>query len=637
MLRPLYDYAMRYQLLPPPGMVKKTVKAWVCLGANGTFLGVRQDGEDEYFCPDIGSLANGKDKCNVLVEKYEVVFWKDTPESKVEQREEGKKPKDNTLKHRYFLASLQQAAQKVPELSVCVHLLEDETCCEQVRQELLRLKLKPSDRVSFEIAGTPIVEIPEVQEWWREFRQQFAQHGAAESLCLITGEKTMPVATLPPIKGLLQVGGHGRGDALFCFDKPAFCSYGLKQSANAPVSAEPIDAVKAALDHLMSSETLSPTLAGMRFVHWFDSYVPLESDLIKQAVGGNSENHENQEEEQLIEDADEYNDEESDETVEVPSNPDAERDIPAKRLVSIESGEAATAIPASTQYYILLLSGVKGRARIHSYDHGNYGELEKNIQQWRNDLQMVDLGGTGFTKINSLKAMMIRLKPKRKSKKSETKKEFFERMRKELSGITPAVLHAILTDSMLPDSVAVRALRYIRNQMASASEEDKHAPVPDAMCCQWLKVWLIRKNNRKEGVIEAMYQAENTNVAYRCGAWVAVYASMQQFAMRDVQAGIVQRYYASACQMPALVLGQLSILSVPHQDKIKGDYLKMYLEMLDKVTCDIGEIPTMLNLKQQAYFALGYRQMTAELNRKRNELWKLKKEQKAAAETDEEE
>ena len=49
MLKPLYDYAMRYQLLPPPGMVKKTVKAWVCLGANGMFLGVRQDGEDEYF------------------------------------------------------------------------------------------------------------------------------------------------------------------------------------------------------------------------------------------------------------------------------------------------------------------------------------------------------------------------------------------------------------------------------------------------------------------------------------------------------------------------------------------------------------------------------------------------------------
>lgn len=633
MLRPLYDYAMRYQLLPPPGMVKKTVKAWVCLGANGTFLGVRQDGEDEYFCPDGGSLTHG-DKCNVLVEKYEIVFWKEVQQEEIESNEENKKPQRKMLKHQFYLDSLQLAAQKVPELSTCVRLLEDEICCEQVRQELIRLKIKPSDTVSFEIAGTPIVEIPKVQEWWREFRQQFARHGAAESLCLITGERTTPVATLPLITGFQEVGGNG-SLPLFCFDKAAFRSYGLKQSANAPVSAESIDAVKAALDHLMSSETLSPTLAGMRFVHWFDCYVPAECDPMQQALDGDPKN---QGTEQQTEDDDGYDDdEEFDETVEAPSNPDAERDIPAKRLVSIESGEAATAIPASTQYYILLLSGVKGRARIHSYDHGNYGELEKNIQQWRNDLQMVDLGGTGFTKINSLKAMMIRLKPKQKSKKSETKKEFFERMRKELSGITPAVLHAILTDSMLPDSVAVRALRYIRNQMASASEEDKHAPVPNAMCCQWLKVWLIRKNNRKEGVIEAMYQAENTNVAYRCGAWVAVYASMQQFAMRDVQAGIVQRYYASACQMPALVLGQLSILSVPHQDKIKGDYLKMYLEMLDKVTCDIGEIPTMLNLEQQAYFALGYRQMTAELNRRLNEMRKVKKEQKAAAETDEEE
>ncbi len=628
MLRPLYDYAMRYQLLPPPGMVKKTVKAWVCLGANGTFLGVRQDGEDEYFCPDGGSLTHG-DKCNVLVEKYEIVFWKEVQQEEIESNEENKKPQRKMLKHQFYLDSLQLAAQKVPELSTCVRLLEDEICCEQVRQELIRLKIKPSDTVSFEIAGTPIVEIPKVQEWWREFRQQFARHGAAESLCLITGERTTPVATLPLITGFQEVGGNG-SLPLFCFDKAAFRSYGLKQSANAPVSAESIDAVKAALDHLMSSETLSPTLAGMRFVHWFDCYVPAECDPMQQALDGDPKN---QGTEQQTEDDDGYDDdEEFDETVEAPSNPDAKRDIAAKRIESIESGAATIAIPASTQYYILLLSGVTGRVMVRSYDHGNYGELEESIQQWRNDLQMVDLGGTGFTKINSLKAMMIRLMPRQKSEKN-----VFKRMDKELSGITPAVLHAILTDSMLPDSVAVRALRYIRNQMASASEEDKHAPVPDAMCCQWLKVWLIRKNNRKEGVIEAMYQAENTNVAYRCGAWVAVYASMQQFAMRDVQAGIVQRYYASACQMPALVLGQLSILSVPHQDKIKGDYLKMYLEMLDKVTCDIGEIPTMLNLEQQAYFALGYRQMTAELNRKRNELWKLKKEQKAAAETDEEE
>lgn len=122
MLRPLYDYAMRYQLLPPPGMVKKTVKAWVCLGANGTFLGVRQDGEDEYFCPDIGSLANGKDKCNVLVEKYEVVFWKDTPESKAEQREEGKSRKTTRSSIDTFLLLFSRQRRKprnCPPVCIC--------------------------------------------------------------------------------------------------------------------------------------------------------------------------------------------------------------------------------------------------------------------------------------------------------------------------------------------------------------------------------------------------------------------------------------------------------------------------------------------------------------------------------------
>ena len=80
MLRPLYDYAMRYQLLPPPGMVKKTVKAWVCLGANGTFLGVRQDGEDEYFCPDGGSLTHGEEKVARVQRKslQHRLFRKDT-------------------------------------------------------------------------------------------------------------------------------------------------------------------------------------------------------------------------------------------------------------------------------------------------------------------------------------------------------------------------------------------------------------------------------------------------------------------------------------------------------------------------------------------------------------------------------
>lgn len=599
MLKPLYDYALRYQLTPPPGMVKKTVKAWVSLSENGIFLGGRMDGQEEHDCPNIGSLAQGKDKCNLLVEKSSIVF-----------------SAEPSPKHQFFVDTLRQAAREVPPLSVCLRVFDDEACLEQVRQEMTRLKIKPGDRVSFEIGGVPIMDMPAVRIWWQGFRQRFIQHDGVESLCLITGEPTIPVATIPPVKGLLRVGGQGSGTVLFCFDKAAFCSYGLKQSANAPVSAEAIEAVNAALDHLMSDYKLSPVLAGMRFVHWFDCDVPAAQDPVRQAVDGDAATRLERDPE----------DEDLDEPEDTPSDPDAGRSLPAQRIESIETGEAAVPIPAGAQYYILLMSGVKTWVMVRSYDHGNYHMLEQNIQHWRNDLQMVNLSGTGRAPIHSLKAMLIRLMPMRKNERN-----VFERLDKELPGITSAVLQAILGDRMLPDSVAVRALRYIRSQMVSASEDDLHAPVPDAMCCQWLKAWLLRKNNnRRNGVMDAMYNPNNPNIAYRCGAWVAVYASMQQFAMRDVKAGVVQRYYASACQMPALVLGQLSMRSVPHQDKIKGCYREMYQQALDRVTEGIEEIPAILNLEQQAYFALGYRQMTAELNAKLQQLRELRKENDSA-------
>ena len=134
----------------------------------------------------------------------------------------------------------------------------------------------------------------------------------------------MPVATLSPVQGLYQAGGHGKGDALFCFDKPAFCSYGLKKSANAPVSAEAIEAVKAALDYLMSDSALSPVLAGMRFVHWFDCDVPIAQTPVNQVIKGDGSNNEADSTEDEFEE-DELEEEEDDES----ANPDEGRLIPA--------------------------------------------------------------------------------------------------------------------------------------------------------------------------------------------------------------------------------------------------------------------------------------------------------------------
>lgn len=85
---------------------------------------------------------------------------------------------------------------------------------------------------------------------------------AAAARCLITGQPTAPLATLPVISGLQVVGGHSRGEALFCFDKSAFQSYGLKQSANAPVSEEAFAVVKEAMNDLLAARP--PCTTGIR-------------------------------------------------------------------------------------------------------------------------------------------------------------------------------------------------------------------------------------------------------------------------------------------------------------------------------------------------------------------------------------
>ncbi len=111
------------------------------------------------------------------------------------------------------------------------------------------------------------------------------------------------------------------------------------------------------------------------------------------------------------------------------------------------------------------------------------------------------------------------------------------------------------------------------------------------------------------------YNPKHKSVAYHCGAAMAMHATIQNYAMAGVNANIVQRFYASGSRTPALVLAKLNELSEYHFQKIKSEWLKNELKIqLNEIYVAIGDvIPVTLTLEGQAYFALGYRQMCAEL------------------------
>ena len=590
MLRALYDYGMRRQLALSPGFAGKTIKAYISLSENDDHVGVYLGGDEPVPCPDIGSLANGRDKSNVLAEKRSVVI-----------------PEEPGSKSTFFLEALRDAARAAPLLKACVRALEDPKTAAAIRAELARAKIKLGDRISFRVNGQSILQSEKIRTWW-SYRKQFsAAEERPSALCLITGEPTVPMTTTTSIQGLRVVGGHGRGDTLICFDKTAFCSYHQKKAANAPVSEAAFGVVKAALDDLLKD---APILAGMKFVHWFDREVPQQDDpLYTVDFGYDLPEHETGDE-------------------------PAVNELTARNQAnwipeSVYSGQAVPELD-NVSYYILLLSAVNGRVMIRRYDRGSYPDLRRNLAQWYDDLALTNQGGTGTIRPVKLSARLLRLL---KFQKSGSRP--FERLSKELAGITPVVVQAILSGGCLPDAIAAKALAYIRSELLSNDDSGMQSALPNSLACQWLKVWLLRKHRiqHQEGQILEEYNLNLRNAAYHCGGLMAVYAAIQRTAMPDVNTGIVERYYASAIQMPALVIGQLSSRSNHHLEKIKnGRLADQYREKLQEISVALGtSIPATLDLEQQSYFALGYYQMGARLHQVRNRKIAAAREKAGAA------
>lgn len=568
MLKALYDYARRMNLMLPAGYAEKAIKAFLCLTGDGRFVGVRMDEGNVFRCPNIGSLNQGN-KCNLLVEKCSVIF-----------------PPEPTPKSRFFREGMKDLGKTEPLAEICLKALEDPQCCADMAAALEQHKVDSKDHVSFLVGSTYLVECPTVEIWWQDYRRQFQKPVKKDSLsrCLITGESTVPMAIVPKITGLADVGGRTE-TTLICFDKSAFCSYGLKKSANAPVSEEAFSQVKVALDTLLKD---APSLAGMKFVHWYDKSLPKQSqDPLMFAVDS------------MLSDEDREEDDEEETEVLSPEE-DKNAVIQARRaadrlVASVESGQTVTDLPS--RYFILLLSGAVGRVVVRQFAQGSYEELKANLDRWYADLGLVNHNGT-----RTLKPVKLA-----------------DRLWDELPGLTLPVLHSIIHGSRLPDSVAVRALQNIRSQMLAEEPDGKGLTVPDPISCQWLKVWLIR--NQKEAFLMPEYNPNHPSPAYHIGAMVAIYAALQQRAYPDVNVTVVQRFFASAQQTPALVLGRLAKMSTHHLAKLENPAVaKAYEARLTGISARIGDqIPTVLALPEQSLFALGYYQMTAAMNQERRE------------------
>ncbi|HEX2223012.1 MAG TPA: type I-C CRISPR-associated protein Cas8c/Csd1 [Thermoanaerobaculia bacterium] len=584
MIGSLLDYtrqlAAEEGLTTEPGFAPKAVRWAAVFSADGRFLQATELGDTgqkknpgRIFpkCPELlqPEMKRGGAGCRpFLVDSADVVaLLADDPDDPKLQ-----------AKHAYFTGLLRQASEGVPQLAAAAEALADPATLAEIRAQLQRQKAKPTERMTLAFLDDRSlprfpVENDAWHDWWRCFRrglggegsegggedQTPSRHKAALAaprlaLCLGTGEPVEPAPTHPKIAGLADVGGLAMGDALVSFKQESFGSYGLEQSANAPMSEEVASAYRAALNDLLRK--YGRALAGAKVVPWFKTRLAAELNPFSW----------------ILDD---------------PGLAKADARRRARELLdAIDAGKRPDL--AGNRYHVLTLSGAAGRVMIRDWMDGDFPTLLRNAEAWFDDLAIVRRDGDALAPPPKFLAVVGTLARELKEVPLPLQANLFR---------------AAVRRQPIPRQAMAQALQRFK-LTAIANETFQHAQVG------LLKAWLIRQ---KEHPMDTHLDENHPEPAYHCGRLMAMYAALQYKALGDVGAGVVQRYFASAIATPALVLGRLARNAQFHLDKLDRGLARWHEGRIADTWGKIqaGRLPATLDLRHQSLFALGYYQQIA--------------------------
>ncbi len=487
------------------------------------------------------------------------------------------KAEGRRTQHGYFQSLMEEAARAKPEeagrLNGIVNYLRDEVAMATLHALLTTAKAKPTDNVTFAVDGVNLLDLPSLREFWRERRrgQSAAAATREQRICIATGELAETLDTTEKIKGI--PGGLATGTNLISFDKDSFCSFGLEQAQNAALSATAELNIRAALNNLVE-KSRSQGLVFNDTIHLHWTRDPEEKDPIDLLAT-------------------------------------AEPEAVAALLKSVKEGRRHIGLDANA-YYAMSLSGNGARIVVRDWLESTVPEVEQNIADWFADLSIAEPDGSGVKRDFKFGALLYGM------------------VRADLSEISPVLPTQLLHGALggrkfpLPQSALAAAIR--RQQL---DQDNKLNPARIAL----IKACLLRSPNLSTlnhqlstEIMTECLNPESRDSAYLCGRLFAVFDRLQYLALGGVNAGVVERYYASASVTPALVMGRLFRNAQFHLAKADGGVATNTAKDFEAITCALGDkFPATLDLESQGRFALGYYHQKADYRRRTAE----RKEQQA--------
>ncbi|MDK3161103.1 type I-C CRISPR-associated protein Cas8c/Csd1 [Kamptonema cortianum] len=447
---------------------------------------------------------------------------------------------------------LDELAISLPIARVAAQSLRNETTRLAAIQALVKAKAKPTDKATIAIGDVWLVREPRAKEWWR-IRRRASADSKPSKLCLVSGERTEPLKTHPKINGLAIVGGSSMGCSFVSFDKEAFSSFGFGQSENACIGEASAMQYRAGLNALIGSgKKLGSIIVG----HWYSGKVPPEVDMPNFLLEPDT----------------------SDEA-------DA-RQRATQLLEAIRKGDRPDL--AGCIFYSFSISGAAGRAMLRDWQEGSFESLVTSVNKWFNDLAIVNSNGNSLVRTPKFLAVL-----------GSTVRDLDDLP----APLTANLWRSAINGTKIPLAAVTSALRLSRIDAI----ENKFRPDRFGL----LKAYLVRNTSQGKHMTTHL-NPDHPDPAYHAGRLMAIIASIQESALGDVNANVVQRFYPAASATPALIFGRLARLSQFHLAKLEpglARYLNLkQAEVWSKVQ---DRLPSTFSLEQQTLFALGYYQQLA--------------------------
>lgn len=595
MLHALLEYGRTHGIAGEAGFTSKAIRWLVAFDRQGRFLNIMPATQTE----------GGRSRPRMLAKAPHLAFSGDTPMRQflVDTAQyallfEVTEPDAKLLrKHEYFLHLLRAGGEAEPMLARIAEALSDAATRQAICDELAKQtpKAKPADNITFAVVGDSgariIAEEDGWHAWWRgHFPSLFKKKADKKRTdgtmrCFLSGELGSPALTHPKIKGLGDVGGRVE-TTLVGFNLDAFCSFGLKQSANAAITENAAQQYVASLNELIANR--SHKLAGAKVVYWYlgdvheDEGEDVLGAMLNPGVLG-------------VAISEEMETDNAGKTFVFGG--DKAREVQAldrvdKLLTSIRTGQREDLRQA--RYCALTLSGNTSRVVIRDWMEGSFESLVENVQAWFENLSIVSRDGQRIVDGHKFRAVLAA--PARELG--------------DVAGPLEAKLWrcAVLGDrEPIPYELMAQTLNRVRIDVING-DPARHARLG------LLKAYCNR--NRRMPPMTTSLKETCNDPAYLCGRIMAILADIQHAALGDVGAGVVQRYYAAASATPGLVLGRLvRQAQTGHLPKIKGGLRHWFDQQLAEVWNKFEhQPPPVLKLEQQTLFALGYYQQKAKRN-----------------------